>query len=113
MKPITIKLTLLAAAISSSMAVQAQSDDITKVERIQITGSHIKRTDMEGPSPITSLSAEDITKTGVTDLIGLFTKLPMAGQGTFQLKVTVVMALVTVVQVYHYEVWAQIQLLSL
>ena len=83
MKPITIKLTLLAAAISSSMAVQAQSDDITKVERIQITGSHIKRTDMEGPSPITSLSAEDITKTGVTDLIGLFTKLPMAGQGTF------------------------------
>ena len=65
------------------MAVQAQSYDIIKVERIQTTGSHIKRNDMEGPSPITSLSAEDITTTGVTDLIDLFTMLPMAGQGTF------------------------------
>ena len=83
MKHNTIKLTLLAAAILSSMAVHAQSDEISKVERIQVTGSHIKRTDMEGPSPVTSLSAEDITKTGVTDLIGLFTKLPAAGQGTF------------------------------
>ena len=97
MKPITIKLTLLAAAISSSMAVQAQSDDITKVERIQITGSHIKRTDMEGPSPITSLSAEDITTTGVTDLIDLFTMLKWRVKEPFQLKVTVVTALVTVV----------------
>jgi outer membrane receptor protein involved in Fe transport len=78
-----LKLTLLATAISSSMAVQAQSEEISTVERIQVTGSHIKRTDMEGPSPVTSLSADDITKAGVTDLIGLFTKLPAAGQGTF------------------------------
>ena len=53
------------------------------IERIAVTGSHIKRNDMEGPSPLTSLSSEDIAKSGVTDLIGLFTKLPMAGQGTF------------------------------
>lgn len=83
MKHNTIKLTLLATAISSSMAVQAQSNETSQVERIQVTGSHIKRTDMEGPSPVTSLSAQDISDTGVTDLIGLFTKLPMAGQGTF------------------------------
>jgi len=38
---------------------------------------------MEGPSPVTSLSAEDIANTGVTDLIGLFEKLPISGQGTF------------------------------
>ena len=83
MKHSILKLTLLATAISSSIAVHAQSDETSKVERIQVTGSHIKRTDIEGPSPVTSLSAEDITKTGVTDLIGLFTKLPAAGQGTF------------------------------
>jgi iron complex outermembrane receptor protein len=83
MKHSILKLTLLATAISSSLAVYAQSDETSKVERIQVTGSHIKRTDMEGPSPVTSLSADEITKTGVTDLIGLFTKLPMAGQGTF------------------------------
>ena len=38
MKHTTIKLTLLATAISSSMAVHAQSDDMAKVERIQVTG---------------------------------------------------------------------------
>ena len=65
MKPITIKLTLLAAAISSSMAVQAQSDDITKVERIQITGSHIKRTDMEGRL-VTGLAETGTNGSGAT-----------------------------------------------
>ena len=78
-----LKLTMLAAAITASMGTQAQDITGKNVERIQVTGSHISRTDMEGPSPLTSLSAEDIAKTGVTDLIGLFTKLPMAGQGTF------------------------------
>jgi iron complex outermembrane receptor protein len=62
MKHSTLKLTLLATAISSSLAVHAQSDETSKVERIQVTGSHIKRTDMEGPSPVTSLSADEITK---------------------------------------------------
>jgi iron complex outermembrane receptor protein len=62
----TIKLTLLAAMISSSLSLQAQTQNDKQVERIQVTGSHIKRTDMEGPSPITSLSADDISKTGVT-----------------------------------------------
>ena len=33
--------------------------------------------------PLPHYRAEDIIKTGVTDLIGLFTKLPAAGQGTF------------------------------
>ncbi|WNC68927.1 TonB-dependent receptor [Thalassotalea nanhaiensis] len=59
------------------------AEDETDIERIEVTGSHIKRTDMEGPSPLTSLSADDIAKSGVTDLISLFTKLPIAGQGTF------------------------------
>ena len=41
------------------------------------------RTDIEGPSPLTSIDAEQIANTGVTDLIALFAKLPIAGQGTF------------------------------
>ncbi|WP_260680683.1 TonB-dependent receptor plug domain-containing protein [Thalassotalea sp. PS06] len=67
-------------AIPSLAANAAEEEDI---ERIEVTGSHIKRTDMEGPSPVTSLSSEDISKSGVTDLIGLFAKLPISGQGTF------------------------------
>ncbi|MCV2885862.1 TonB-dependent receptor [Aestuariibacter sp. AA17] len=76
---------LTAAAVSlalSSTASQAQQQS-ENIEKIQITGSHIQRTDMEGPSPVTSIGAGDIAKTGVTDLIGLFSKLPISGQGTF------------------------------
>ena len=71
------------AALLTSQSYSVYAAEADKIERIEVTGSHIKRTDMEGPSPLTSLSAEDIANTGVTDLIGLFTKLPMAGQGTF------------------------------
>ncbi len=63
----------------SSQAIAADEE----IERIEVTGSHIKRTDLEGPSPVTSMSSEDIKKTGVTDLISLFQKLPISGNGTF------------------------------
>lgn len=83
------KLALLASAVSFAIhapvvsAQQSLPNNDKNIEKIEVTGSHIRRTDMEGPSPVTSLSAEDIEKTGVTDLIGLFTKLPISGQGTF------------------------------
>ena len=71
----------VAAPISPEMAANMQKDE--QVEKIEVTGSHIRRTDMEGPSPIASLDASDIANSGVTDLISLFTKLPISGQGTF------------------------------
>ncbi|MGB3726603.1 MAG: TonB-dependent receptor [Glaciecola sp.] len=80
-----LKYALTASAVSlalSSMPAMAQETD-DSVERIAVTGSLIKRTDMEGPSPVTSIDAEQIANTGVTDLISLFTKLPISGQGTF------------------------------
>lgn len=80
------KLSTLASVISSSLLFStfvAKADEEKQVERIEITGSHIKRTDLEGPSPVATLTAEDIQKSGVTDLISLFTKLPISGQGTF------------------------------
>lgn len=79
-----MKIAVTAAAVNlafSASSVIAQEDE--SIEKIRVTGSLIKRTDMEGPSPIASLSAEQIADTGVTDLISLFTKLPISGQGTF------------------------------
>ena len=35
-----------------------------KVEKIQVTGSHIKRIDIEGPSPIQVLNREDLDRSG-------------------------------------------------
>ena len=65
-------LTSLIAASLHSNGVLAQEND-KNLERIEVTGTHIRRTDLEGPSPVTSIGAEDIAKTGVTDLISLFT----------------------------------------
>ncbi|XOV81187.1 MAG: TonB-dependent receptor [Aestuariibacter sp.] len=80
------KLTLALAATAVQAALYAPvsiAQEQQNIEKIAVTGSHIRRTDMEGPSPIASLDAEQIARTGVTDLIGLFTKLPISGQGTF------------------------------
>ena len=73
----------ISTAILTTQSFSSLAAETEEVERIEITGSHIKRTSMEGPSPVTSLSQEDIQKSGVTDLISLFTKLPISGQGTF------------------------------
>ncbi len=75
----------LASALAipiSGFAAEADEDDENE-NKITITGSHIKRSDLEGPSPITTITASEIAKTGVTDIIGLFAKLPISGQGTF------------------------------
>ena len=73
----------ISTALLSTQSFNTFAAEEDGVERIEITGSHIKRTSMEGPSPVSSLSQEDIQKSGVTDLISLFTKLPISGQGTF------------------------------
>ncbi|TQV72976.1 TonB-dependent receptor [Aliikangiella marina] len=73
----------LASALVAPAAVFAAEDEGEEEQKLTIVGSHIKRSDTEGPSPVTSLTSEDIELTGVTDLIGLFAKLPISGQGTF------------------------------
>lgn len=62
-------------ALLTTAAVQAEESK-ENIERIQITGSSIKRTDMEGSLPITSISSADIAKTGVTSVPDLMQKIP-------------------------------------
>ncbi|SDJ68416.1 TonB-dependent receptor plug domain-containing protein [Microbulbifer yueqingensis] len=83
--PLALGLSALLAALQGSPALAQQGQDAgeRELELVEVTGSHIKRAQMDGPSPVASLNAEDIAATGVTDLIGLFTKLPISGQGTF------------------------------
>lgn len=82
MRKMNIALAAIAvnAALYGAPALAQEGDNI---EKIAVTGSHIRRTDMEGPSPVASIDAEQIANSGVTDLISLFTKLPISGQGTF------------------------------
>ncbi|MFT5276943.1 MAG: iron complex outermembrane receptor protein, partial [Granulosicoccus sp.] len=84
MKNSILKLAAISSAVCLALGSNiAVAQDEKNVERITVTGSLIKRTDMEGPSPLTSIGADDIANSGVTDLISLFTKLPISGQGTF------------------------------
>ena len=47
-----------------------------KVERIEVTGSRIKRTDIETASPVQITSAEDIKLSGFTKIEDLMNSLP-------------------------------------
>ncbi|BDM65017.1 hypothetical protein NFHSH190041_24690 [Shewanella sp. NFH-SH190041] len=58
-------------ALSIPMTVAAE-----EVERIEVTGSSIKRTDMEGALPLDIITAADIKKTGVTSVPDLIATLP-------------------------------------
>ncbi|RLV58872.1 TonB-dependent receptor [Parashewanella curva] len=77
------KLVVATSIFSVATPIFAADTETEAVERIEVTGSHIKRTDMEGPTPITTLTAKDLEDSGATDLIGALAKLPIAGTGTF------------------------------
>ncbi|MCL1118182.1 TonB-dependent receptor [Shewanella aestuarii] len=53
-----------AAAAFTAPAVFAAEEDGAKVERIEVTGSRIKRSDLEGASPVTTITTEDMKMEG-------------------------------------------------
>lgn len=59
-KTTTITTAVLALAASSALAQEAQ-----KLERIEITGSSIRRVDAESALPVSVISRADIDRTGV------------------------------------------------
>jgi iron complex outermembrane recepter protein len=73
-----VKLAMAFGAVTSTLLITntAIAEETADVERIQITGSSIKRTDIEGALPITSISSDDIIKTGVTSVPDLMQKIP-------------------------------------
>ena len=52
------------AAVSAQTAYAADSNAEEEVERISVTGSRIKRSDMEGASPVTVMTTEDMQVEG-------------------------------------------------
>ena len=55
MKSISVllqRILVLLPLLFISLQVQADEHDKEDVEKISVIGSHIKRTDMEGPSPV-------------------------------------------------------------
>jgi len=64
-----------AAAAISAPAFSAE-EGAEEVEKIEVTGSRIKRTDMEAASPVSVFSAADIEASGVTSLEGFIKQIP-------------------------------------
>ena len=81
----------LYAGIATSFGVQpalAQDDEAKQLEKVEVTGSHIKRVDVEGPQPILSLDREDIEKMGVNTVAEVLRNLPQNSGGSFDEKFT-------------------------
>ena len=64
-------------AATSGFAQQAQ-----KVEKIEVTGSNIKRTDTESPSPVAIITRDEIQRSGTRDIAELLRNISAASAGS-------------------------------
>jgi len=76
--PRALLLAGIATLTLQSATVLAQTPPAEKKpERIEVTGSAIKRVDAEGPAPIEIISREDIRRTGATTINELIKSIPV------------------------------------
>jgi iron complex outermembrane receptor protein len=73
-------MTLLGGA--SAFAQQPSGPAATALEEIVVTGSLLKRTDTETPSPVQVISAADLLNSGYTNVSDVLRNLAANGQGT-------------------------------
>ena len=79
-----VKTALFAGAITSFSSVAAEENKAEEeIEKVVVTGSRIKRTDMEGPAPIITITAEDLNDKGFTSAYDAIQSLS-AATGTNQ-----------------------------
>ncbi|MFZ3322942.1 MAG: TonB-dependent receptor [Usitatibacter sp.] len=79
------RFALLCVGFTFAAQVSAQSTDIQKMERVEVTGSSIKRIDGEQALPVTILKREDIDRIGAVtteELLKTITAVTSAGSIT-------------------------------
>jgi len=67
--------TAMVAAGCITIALPVAAEEDAAVERIQITGSKIKRTDMETASPVSIITAADISASGISNVENLLQEM--------------------------------------
>jgi iron complex outermembrane recepter protein len=72
---------LFAAGISSMGLTHAQQASTPKVEKIEVTGSNIRRVDAESNSPIQVITADEIKRSGRQTVTELLRELPINAAG--------------------------------
>lgn len=68
---------LAAAPVSAQ-----EADSGASIQRVEITGSNIRRADKETPSPVQVITAADMAKSGLTSVADVLHNLTANGQGT-------------------------------
>jgi len=82
-KQLAVKHSVLAVALTLAVPgfVYAQAEQ-AQVQKVYVTGSNIKRADKEDSSPITVMTAKEITATGANTVAELLHNIPAFGTGT-------------------------------
>lgn len=65
-----------ATAAMSSTSFAASEESAEQIEKIEVTGSRIKRANIQSTSPITTISAEDIKVSGITRIEDVLNEMP-------------------------------------
>ena len=84
-----IKLILYSGAISSLVLsntafAEDDKDDVVEMEKQEVTGTRIKRSDMEGALPVTIISREQIELSGENSAADLIRNLTFNSTGSFR-----------------------------
>lgn len=75
-----IKVALMLGVATSAMPLVASANaEEEKVERIEVTGSRIARTELSQPSPVIVMDAAEIARMGTPDLGQMLSELPAIG----------------------------------
>lgn len=78
-KAVSLAMMFGAGATAVTTSVYAADEAVKSVERIEVTGSRIKRADMETASPVTVIDSSAILATGATSIDGVLQSMTAAG----------------------------------
>jgi len=70
---------LLAAATVPAFAQNRTGDDAQRLEAIEVTGSRIKKAEVEGQTPVITINAQDIASTGLASIGDVIQQLSVSG----------------------------------
>lgn len=76
-----VNTVLVTGAIGASSAFAQSTADAKPVERIQVTGSKIKRFNLTSPTPVTVISGVEMENQGITNVNDLLAEMPQATVG--------------------------------
>jgi iron complex outermembrane receptor protein len=78
-----VGLSIIAVALIPDRAcAQVQTAEATPIEKIEITGSAIRRTDTETPSPVQIITSEDLKRSGYTSVSEILRNVAANGAGS-------------------------------